>query len=125
MQPNFDLWYVSQYSWTSLWLQKLSITVGCVAFFAMASQIHSVWVSQWSGAAFFVYLVHEFPLRAILIKLADRVLPTPIQFWFTFPAVVVLCFAIAMLLNRWAPAVLALFTGGRTPDSAMPLFVPR
>jgi len=74
VKADFDLWYVSNYGPADLMLHQVSILVGCVALFMIASRLRYPSLIQLSGAAFFVFLVHEYPLRSVVRQLADRVL---------------------------------------------------
>jgi hypothetical protein len=73
---------------------------------------------QWSGASFFVYLIHEFPLRAIVKRTSDRWLDPDASVWIVAPLVVVGCYVLAFAINRTLPGVMSLVTGGRMPEPA-------
>ncbi len=118
VRADFDAWYLHDYDAASLVLHKFSIVAGCVALFAICGKLRHDHLIRCSGAAFFVYLVHEFPLRAAVERVAQSTMDKPNWFWLTAPAAIILCFTAAILLNRLAPPVIAFLTGGRTPDSA-------
>ncbi len=121
LRPDFDCWYTSDYSVESLLIHKASIVAGCFSIWMVAWKSRHPAVIRLSGAAFFVYLIHEFPLRATVERVAGPLLEKGVWFWVLFPLVTVSCFAAAMLLNRFAPRAIAFLTGGRTPDSAAKL----
>ena len=112
---QFDLWYAHEYTLSSLLLQKLSIAVGSVTLFLLCWRIRTGALCRLSGAAFWVYLVHEFPLRAVVQRIADRLIDPSFSFWLNLPLVVIVCFVSAVLLTKWCPPVIELVTGGRTP----------
>ncbi|TWU33370.1 acyltransferase family protein [Novipirellula artificiosorum] len=118
LQPNFDNWYVTEYDIQSLLIQKCSILAGCLAIWSVGYRLRTPLLSRLSGAAFFVYLVHEFPLRAIVQRTAALLTSEPTSFWMITPTVVLSCFVTALLFSRYAPSVFAFVTGGRTPQSA-------
>ncbi|TWU26209.1 hypothetical protein Pla52o_00620 [Novipirellula galeiformis] len=118
LRPDFDCWYVTDYSVESLLIHKASIVAGCLSMWMVCWKLRSPFLCRLSGAAFFVYLVHEFPLRAAVVRIAGPVMDKGAWFWGMFPIVTCGCFAAAMCLNRYAPAVIAWLTGGRTPDAA-------
>ncbi|EMI17144.1 membrane protein [Rhodopirellula maiorica SM1] len=121
LRPDFDCWYTSDYSVESLLIHKASIICGCFAIWMVAWKVRHPAMIRLSGAAFFVYLIHEFPLRAAMERVMGPMLDKGAWFWVLFPVVTVGCFAAAMLMNRLAPRTIAMLTGGRTPDSAIKL----
>lgn len=118
MRADFDCWYRGDYSITNLLMHKISIVVGCGALFAFCWKIRSEVLVRLSGMAFFVYLVHEFPLRAVVERVAESTMDKPGWFYVTFPTAIVICFVAASLMNRTVPSAVAMLTGGRTPESA-------
>lgn len=118
LRADFEMWYVEDYGILDLLLHQCSIIVGSVTLFMTASRLRFHFLIRLSGASFFVYLVHEFPLRGIVDRLSDRFLDHSIACWIETPLVVVSCFASALLLNRYFPSIAAILTGGRTPSNA-------
>jgi surface polysaccharide O-acyltransferase-like enzyme len=118
VKADLDLWYVSEHGFTDLMLHQSSILVGCLALFMIAFRLRHPRLIQISGASFFVYLVHEFPLRAVVHKLGDRILDHETSSWVTTPLVLLGCFAAAFVLSRYAPFIVDVLTGGRTPAKA-------
>ncbi len=118
VKANFDLWYVSNYGPADLMLHQASILVGCLGLFMIAFRMRHRRLIQLSGASFFVYLVHEFPLRAVVRKLGDRILDHDTSSWIITPMVLIGCFAAAFFLSRFAPSIVEILTGGRTPSKA-------
>jgi len=116
LKPDFDLWYTANFGITDLFLQRASILLGCVTVFMTSWHLRVPQVLRWSGASFFVYLVHEFPLRAIVERCGEQVMPKAVACWVLWPSVVVMCFAAAMVCSRMIPTLFALLTGGRMPS---------
>jgi hypothetical protein len=71
-----------------------------------------------SGASFFIYLVHEFPLRAIVERWSRGCLDESTSCWLLTPIVLLGCYVAMILLDRTLPSLLAVLTGGRTPSLA-------
>ena len=112
------MWYVQDYQLFDLLLHQSSIIVGSATLFMTASRLRFDSLIRLSGASFFVYLVHEFPLRGIVDRFEARFLEHSTACWIVTPLVVIFCFATAMLLNRFLPSLVPIVTGGRTPTSA-------
>ncbi|MCA9137351.1 MAG: acyltransferase [Planctomycetales bacterium] len=123
MRPDFDIWYTDVYDFPNLIVHQLSILVGCFALMAIASRIDSHRLQCWSGASFFVFLVHEFPLRAAIELAVERIGDPALSCWLVFPGVVIGCYAFALLTSKRFPVAFALITGGRTPAGAGKLIV--
>lgn len=117
-RADFDIWYRNDYSLPDLLLHQSSILVGCLALLNLAAHANIATLRCWSGAAFFVFLIHEFPLRALVRSVADTIVGPSMACWICFPAVVVGCFAFALWTSRRLPSVFAMVTGGRTPTRA-------
>ncbi|WP_442505646.1 acyltransferase family protein [Novipirellula sp. SH528] len=117
LRPDFDCWYTADYTVDSLLIHKASIIAGCLSIWMVSWKVRQPSLIRLSGAAFFVYLIHEFPLRAATERVVEPMLDKGAWFWVLFPAVTLGCFTAAMLLNRYIPRAIALITGGRTPDS--------
>ncbi|MFK8111122.1 MAG: acyltransferase family protein [Rubripirellula sp.] len=117
-RADFDIWYATDYGWNDLLLHQFSVIVGCFALFMLAWRIRCGFLIRLSGASFFVYLIHEFPLRAVVERVSDRVLNQSIACWVETPLVLLGCFGIALVLNKACPSLIAVLTGGRTPKSA-------
>lgn len=119
-KPNFDIWYTNQWTLPDLFLHQVSILVGCVALFAVSWRLRFDSLLFLSGASFFVYLVHEFPLRAVAEKIVVKVVPESISCWFVTPIVVVGCYSMAIVLFKLCPTLTGILTGGRGPTMANP-----
>jgi surface polysaccharide O-acyltransferase-like enzyme len=117
-RADFDIWYANAYGWNDLLLHQLSVLVGCFALFMTAWRIRCKLLIRLSGASFFVYLVHEFPLRAAVGRLADQVLDHSISCWIVTPLVLLGCYTAGVVLTRVCPSLMAVLTGGRTPATA-------
>ncbi|QEG42873.1 acyltransferase family protein [Roseimaritima ulvae] len=120
IEPEFDLWYVQQYTAVSLLLQKLSIAVGAAALLAIAGYLAAdarraaSW-RYWAGCSFMVYLIHEFPLREGLERGLGQMVATEVRFWLAAPLAILICFAVAVAADMFSPTLAALLTGGRMP----------
>jgi surface polysaccharide O-acyltransferase-like enzyme len=121
LRADFDLWYASVYSIPDLLLYQLSIVVGSITLLMTAARMRWPWLLNLSGGSFFVYLVHEFPLRAVMHRVSDVVTDHSYSCWILTPLVLVLCYAAAIVMNRYCPAILAAITGGRTPTQSRSL----
>jgi surface polysaccharide O-acyltransferase-like enzyme len=119
VQPNFDAWYVREYTQTALWTHQTAILFGLAACFAWAGRTSSPAWSKLSGLAFFVYLVHEFPLRAVVERFAATTSLGENSFWITAPVVVSVCFLSGRLVCEIAPTLFQVISGGRTPMRAL------
>ncbi len=119
VKANFDIWYASAYGPADLMLHQASILVGSAALLMIAFRLRHPRLIQLSGASFFVYLVHEYPLRAVVRHLGDRVMDHDISSWVELPIVLIGCFATAVILSRAAPTAVGILTGGRTPSKAI------
>ncbi len=125
IDPELDLWYVQDYTMTSLVLQKLAIVWGCVVLLAGAGSLagdasRAVRWERWAGCSFMVYLIHEFPLREALERLAEQVVAAEVRFWLTAPLALLISFAVARGADVMAPTLTAILTGGRTPGQRSP-----
>lgn len=118
LRPDFDLWYTHDFGVTDLVLHQASIVVGCVAVSAFAVRLSSDRLRRLSGVSFFVFLVHEFPLRAAVDKVVERLGDWPTSCWVVAPCVVVACYAAGLGFSQTFPRAYAFLTGGRTPDQA-------
>lgn len=118
IKPDFDIWYVNEWTMPDLFLHQLSILVGCVALFLNSSRMRFSLLLYLSGGSFFVYLVHEFPLRAVVEKIATQLVPESISCWLLTPTVVIGCYSLAVLAFRFCPKVTGIVTGGRGPTAA-------
>lgn len=119
VRADFDIWYADDHGLIDLLLHQASIAVGFVTIFAIAWRIQRPWLVSLSGGSFFVYLVHEFPLRAAAHRISDRFLDHDWSCWLLTPTVLCGSFAGVLLLGRFAPAALAMLTGGRVPQSTV------
>ena len=113
--PNFDIWYASQYSLLALLTHQFSILAGAACLFRLSSQFRHPLLLQISGLSFFIYLSHEFPLRAVVHRIADRLVSEPFQCWLLTPIVVIACCVLGWAFNRYCPSLYTVVTGGRGP----------
>ncbi|TWU47914.1 acyltransferase family protein [Rubripirellula reticaptiva] len=117
VRADFDIWYADDHNLIDLLLHQASILVGVVTLFATAWRLRRPWIIRLSGGSFFVYLVHEFPLRAVAHRISDRLIDHDYSCWILTPIVLIGCYWAVVVLNRFAPRALALLTGGRAPSS--------
>ncbi|WP_218933357.1 acyltransferase family protein [Rubripirellula lacrimiformis] len=118
LRADFDIWYADDHGIADLLLHQSSILVGTVVLYMTAWRMRHRWLLYLASGSFFVYLVHEFPLRAIAHRLTDRFMDPDYSCWLLTPVVLVGCYATAMLLGRFCPAAMAMLTGGRIPRPA-------
>lgn len=116
VRPDFDLWYVTNYGWPDLLLQRISVVLGCLVLFSFAARIRCALLLELSGGSFFVYLIHEFPIRAIVVRLSDSFLDSATSAWIVTLLVVIGCYTAALILSGCFPRAFAIFTGGRAPQ---------
>lgn len=121
MRPDFDIWYVNDYMFPDLIVHQLSIAVGCVALLAITARLDSPRLQRWSGASFCVFLVHEFPLRAAVQLVVEKIADPAYSCWVVFPCVVIGCYAAALWTSKHFPVAFGILTGGRTPTRAVKL----
>ncbi len=121
VQPNFDAWYVTDYTMHSLLLHQVSILVGLAACVGWAGGCTSPAWPKLSGLSFFVYLVHEFPLRAVVVRFVEMTSLDDNSLWIAAPLATVACFLGGWWLNHRLPTWFSRLTGGRTPTRAMRL----
>ena len=114
IDPTFDLWYVRNFTWTSLVLQKGSIILGGIALFGLSRWLTFPGCNALAASSFFVYLTHEFPLREVMLRIARQIVPPQHAFWLAAPVAIVFCFAAAMLVARHLPLLSSVLTGGRS-----------
>lgn len=120
IKPNFDIWYTNEWAIPDLFLHQASILVGCVALYLISWRMRYQSLLYLSGASFFVYLVHEFPLRAVAERISAQIVPESISCWFLTPTVVVSCYALAIVLFKFCPRITGVLTGGRGPALTQP-----
>ncbi|MEO1614628.1 MAG: acyltransferase [Planctomycetota bacterium] len=127
LRADFDIWYVEAYGIADLMIHQISILVGLVGLFLVAAQIQSrapslrEWMVRLSGASFFVFLIHEYPLRAVVKEVAGQLLDPASSCWILFPVVTVLAYGFALWSGRQFPNATGILTGGRTPARAREL----
>ncbi|TWU60166.1 hypothetical protein Poly51_04410 [Rubripirellula tenax] len=115
VRANFDMWYCDDHSLPDVLLHQASIVVGVPVLFAIAWRMRSPWLVRLSGGSFFVYLVHEFPLRAVAHRISDRFIDHDYSCWILTPLVLVGCYTAVVLISRFCPSAISMLTGGRIP----------
>jgi surface polysaccharide O-acyltransferase-like enzyme len=118
-KPNFDLWYTNNWGMIDLSLHQGGILLGCVALMMIAARLRYASILYLSGGSFFVYLIHEFPLRAIVERVVSKVVPEPLSCWFITPLVVIGCYALAVVMFKFLPKWTTILTGGRGPTASL------
>ncbi|MEM0925617.1 MAG: acyltransferase [Planctomycetota bacterium] len=118
IRPDFDVWYVHAYDVPSLIIHQVSIVVGCLSLFWWSSTCRYPSLIRWSGASFFVFLIHEYPLRAFVQIIVERLGDSPLACWIVVPAVVTSSYAFAIWMSQHFSSATAMLTGGRTPSRA-------
>lgn len=117
LRADFDIWYSSDYRLPDLLLHQTSILVGMPTLFMTAWRSRCDLLVRISGGSFFVYLVHEFPLRAIVERFSDSWIDHRYSCWLLTPIVLFGCYGAVVLLGHWFPVAVAIVTGGRLPSS--------
>jgi Acyltransferase family len=119
LEPKFDLWYVQNYTITSLLVYKLGIMIGLIALLQLSSLFaHHKRLIYISSLTFFAYLFHNIPLANLKI-LTHRVIADQYAFYINFPLAVLVVFGSAHLMATYLPRAYALITGNRTPHKAL------
>ncbi|MEM6469993.1 MAG: acyltransferase [Planctomycetota bacterium] len=119
LRPDFDIWYVHAYQIEDLVIHQCSVLLGCVALFWWSVRLSRPAMIRWSGASFFVFLVHEYPLRAFVEQIIQKLGDPPAACWFVVPLVVASTFACGIWGMRCFPRATTFLTGGRTPQRAL------
>ncbi len=119
IRADFDIWYVDNHGFADLMLHQTSILVGSLTLFATASRMRWPGLLSLSGGSFFVYLVHEFPLRAVAHRVCDGVIDHSYSCWVLTPAVLLVCYTASVMLSRWCPMLISVLTGGRMPSPSI------
>lgn len=119
VDPLFDIWYASRFTYTSLILHKLSILIGIISLIQISALFEkNKTLIYLSGFTFFAYLFHLVPLSYFKI-ITKKILSTEYSFYLNFPTAIVLVFIIALLISKYFPASYSLITGGRSPNKAI------
>lgn len=119
IDPLFDIWYASSFTYMSLILHKISILIGIISLIQISSLFEkNKTLIYLSGFTFFVYLFHLVPLSyfKIITKKFDG---DEFSFYFNFPTAVLLVFIIAYVMSKYFPRSYSLITGGRNPNKAI------
>ncbi|WP_395341659.1 acyltransferase family protein [Ningiella sp. W23] len=119
IDPTIDLWYVENYTLSSLLLYKLSIIIGLVAIFSLCKPLaFNRTVVYCSGLTFFVFMYHLVPLSYFRI-LTEKLFTKELSFFLNFPIALVCSFYAAHVTAKYFPKVFAVLSGGRNPDKAL------
>ncbi|WP_417744910.1 acyltransferase family protein [Rosistilla oblonga] len=114
IDPSFDNWYVRDFTTLSLLLQKAAIATGCLGLLSIARRIENQRLSRLAEFSFFVYLVHEFPMREVLRRVTSKIVGEEFSFWIAAPTAIVCSLLLAQFASRYTPTLIAVLTGGRT-----------
>lgn len=117
--PDLDVWYVKNYSLTSLFVYKLYIALGVFCLFCVAYKIRmSKFILKLSGLTFFVYVFHTVPVSYVSHVVAV-VFPKEYGFYINFPLILFLVFCAAYFVCNKMPHFFSLITGGRNVDKVL------
>ncbi len=119
IDPEFDFWYVRNYTIGSLLLYKTALFMGVVSLIQISSLIkNNKTIISLSGFTFFVYLYHLVPLLNFTI-LTARFIDDRSSFYINFPIATIIVFSIAWFISRYFSNLYSLLTGGRTPNKTI------
>jgi surface polysaccharide O-acyltransferase-like enzyme len=119
IDPSLDVWYVENYSMTSLFLYKLSIIVGIMATFCLCRPLaFNQLVIYLSGLTFFAFLFHLVPLSYFRI-FTEKLITKELSFFINFPIALLSVFYVAHFISKKFPKMFAVLSGGRNPSKAL------
>ncbi len=118
LEPNMSLWYPPVFHWYSLALQKTIILLGIYLLFVTAYMINKIsygaYLKALSGYSFFIFLVHDQPLKALLWeKLIESGVSLRWIFYVRLAIALSFLFALAYLLEKLFPRFFGWLSGGR------------
>lgn len=117
--PEFDLWYVNHYSFTSLMLHKAAIIAGIVSLTQFSNLFFSNrFLIYLSGFAFYAYLFHLVPLYDFL-QFYNHLLKPKYSFYLNCPIVLISMFVTGYVISKTLPGVFEFITGGRDPNKML------
>lgn len=109
--PEFDLWYVNEYTTSSLILQKASIAFGVMSLLCVCYSFKVNLPKSITSVSFFVFLFHNYPFvplsRAIFSPLGEY------RFYVTAPLFACLFVISGIALRKVFPKVYGIISGGR------------
>ena len=107
IDPSLDVWYVENYSMTSLFLYKLSIIVGIMATFCLCRSLaFNRLVIYLSGLTFFAFLFHLVPLSYFRI-FTEKLITKELSFFINFPIALLSVFYVAHIIAKKFPKKLS------------------
>jgi hypothetical protein len=119
MNPDFDLWYASNYTLVSLILHKLAILLGIISLIQISSWFYqSEKLIYLSGLTFFSYLFHLVPL-SYFKTLTSKVISSDFSFYINYPLSVFLVFFLAHVASKYFNQFYMFITGGRNPKKVL------
>lgn len=109
--PEFDLWYVNEYTIASLILQKASIVSGVISLLCVCYSFKVNLPKSVTSVSFFVFLFHNYPFvplsRAIFSPLGEY------RFYVTAPLFACLFVIAGITLRKVLPKIYEIVSGGR------------
>lgn len=119
VDPDLDVWYVSNYSFISLLIYKLAILVGLAVLLQVSYSLREkVSLIFLSGFTFFVFLFHLVPV-SYFTRATAKVVSPEFGFYVNFPLALIFVFLLAFLLERCCPRAYLLVAGGRGSSKAI------
>lgn len=125
LQPDFDLWYKTNFTTTTLAVHKLSILLGIASLIHISAMFNQknplIYIS---GFTFFAYLFHYVPL-SYFKSITQRLISPEYAFYLNFPVAMVLVFWIAHLTSSYLPKFYWLISGERSPQKTIERIVEK
>lgn len=117
--PDFNLWYVNHYNFTSLMLYKAVVILAIIPMMQFSSLFASNRVMIYlSGFAFYAYLFHLVPLYDFL-SFYNKLTDPEYSFYLNFPFVLTVMFVTGYVISKFLPRFFEFITGGRDPNKML------
>lgn len=118
LEPRMSLWYPPVHNWYSLPLQKTVILMGMYLVFISAQCLAKTRIKHFllrmAGYSFFIFLVHDYPLKNILWEwLYPQGISLVGIFYIRLGIALALLFLTAIVLEKAFPQFFAWLSGGR------------
>ena len=118
LEPSMSLWYQTVYHWYSLPLQKAVILMGMYLLLITAQGLCRTRLKAFflrlSGYSFFIFLVHDYPLKNILWEwLYQQGISLVWIFYVRLAMALAILFVTAAVLEAMFPQFFSWLSGGR------------
>ncbi|WP_096085044.1 acyltransferase family protein [Agaribacterium haliotis] len=118
LEPRMSTWYVPVYKWHTLLMQKFVTLEGvylCIVLsFALAKSKARNIIFRLSGYSFFIFLIHDYPLKSYLYSfLAEAGVSSIWMFYVRYLVAILFMFVLAIVLEYLFPRFFTWLNGGR------------